>query len=150
MTIKFYAPEWGNTLPFAAFCRNVKQAGYDGVEMSLPFEIKEKRTILTILKDYDLELIGQYWQSLEKDLAEHAKNYERYLQNLIEAEPQFINCQTGKDYYTFAQNKHLFDLAARISKASGVKITHETHRGKSLFAAHITENYLTEMPDLRL
>ena len=150
MTIKFYAPEWGNTLLFADFCRNVKQVGYDGVEMSLPFETKEKREILTILKDYDLELIGQYWQSLEKDLAEHAKNYERYLQNLIEAEPQFINCQTGKDYYNFAQNKHLFDLAARISKASGVKIIHETHRGKSLFAAHITENYLAEIPDLRL
>ena len=66
MTIKFYTPQWGNTLPFAAFCQNVKQAGYDGVEMSLPFDIKEKREILTILKDYDLELIGQYWKYIKK------------------------------------------------------------------------------------
>ena len=150
MTIKFYAPHWGNTLSFASFCKNVKEAGYDGVEMHLPFEKKEKEDILAILKDYDLEFIGQYWQSVEKDLAEHATNYERYLYHLIEAQPQFINCQTGKDYYDFDQNKHLFDLAARVSKASGVKITHETHRGKSLFAAHITQHYLTKIPNLRL
>jgi hypothetical protein len=41
MKIKFYAPEWGNILPFEFFCRNVKAAGYDGVEMALPFDLEE-------------------------------------------------------------------------------------------------------------
>jgi hypothetical protein len=38
MPIKFYAPEWGNILPFDLFCRIVKAAGYDGVELALPLE----------------------------------------------------------------------------------------------------------------
>jgi len=150
MNIKFYAPHWGNTLPFDTFCKNVKSAGYDGVEMSLPFEKEEKQEILDNLKKNDLELIGQYWQSFERNPDEHAKNYEKFLWNLIDAKPVFINSQTGKDYFTFEQNKHLFDLAVRISEESGIRIIHETHRGKSLFAAHITHDYLTRIPNLRL
>lgn len=150
MQIKFYSPHWGNTLPFDTFCKNVKEAGYDGVEMALPFEKPEKRFLLDCLKNYDLELIGQYWQSLERDLDEHTKNYERYLRNLIEARPVFINCQTGKDYYTFEQNSQLFALARRLSEESGMKIIHETHRGKSLYACNITEQYLKQLPDLRI
>lgn len=150
MNIKFYAPHWGNTLPFDTFCKNVKAAGYDGVEMALPLEAAEKQEITTTLRKYELELIGQYFQSFESDLNDHAKNYEKYLRNLIEAEPVFINCQTGKDYFTFEQNAHLFALAAKLSNESGIKIIHETHRGKSLFAAHITREYLTKLPDLRI
>ncbi len=150
MSIKFYAPEWGNTLPFTTFCQHVKTAGYDGVEMALPLGTSERTEIVATLRDYDLELIGQYWQSVESDLTEHSRNYEKYLRNLIAADPIFINCQTGKDFFTFEQNKHLFELAANISAETGVKIIHETHRGKSLFAAHITKEYLTKLPDLRI
>lgn len=150
MPPKFYAPEWGNTLPFATFCQHVKTAGYDGIEMALPFESDEYQPILDILKEYDLELIGQYWQSFETDLDEHARSYERYLRHLAAARPVFINCQTGKDFFTFDQNNHLFELASRISAETGVKIIHETHRGKALFAAHIAQAYLANRPDLRI
>ncbi|MCE7064605.1 sugar phosphate isomerase/epimerase [Dyadobacter sp. CY326] len=150
MKIKFYAPEWGNTLPFDQFCQRVKAAGYDGVEMALPFEPKEKESILENLAKYGLELIGQYWQSIEADIDAHAANYEKYLTNLIAAKPIFINCQTGKDYFSFDQNERLFGLASSLSDASGIRIIHETHRGKSLFAAHITKDYLTKIPSLRI
>ncbi len=150
MNIKFYAPAWGNKLPFDTFCKNVKEAGYDGVEMALPFEAKEKQEILSTFKKYNLEFIGQYFQSFERDHDSHAENYEKYLRNLIAAKPVFVNCQTGKDYFSFEQNKHLFDLAASISKETGVRIIHETHRGKSLFAAHIAQNYFKQIHDLRI
>jgi len=150
MKIKFYAPHWGNTLPFNTFCQNVKAAGYEGVEMALPFEKEGKKEILDALQANELELIGQYWQSFERNLDEHAKNYAKYLRNLIEAEPVFINCQTGKDYFNFEQNSRLFELAAQMSAQSGIPIIHETHRGKSLYAANVTFDYLTRLPDLRI
>jgi sugar phosphate isomerase/epimerase len=150
MKVKFYAPQWGNTLPFDTFCQNVKTAGYDGVEMALPFDLEKNQEILSILEKYELELIGQYWQSFEKNIDEHANNYEKYLRHLTMANPVFINSQTGKDYFNFEQNKRLFDLAKRISEETGVKIIHETHRGKSLYAANITQDYLTKIPDLRI
>lgn len=148
--IKFFAPEWGNTLPFDIFCARVKEAGYDGVEMALPFEAVEKRRILDVLDAHGLSLIGQYWQSVERDVDDHARQYERYLNNLIEAKPVLINCQTGKDYFTFEENKRLFDLAAKLSIESGIPIIHETHRNKALYAAHVTRQFLSGLPDLRI
>ncbi|MGA0557970.1 sugar phosphate isomerase/epimerase family protein [Larkinella sp. VNQ87] len=150
MPIQFFAPAWGNTLPFDVFCRNVKAAGYDGVEMALPFEPDEKAAILASLAKHDLTLIGQYWQSLEADWDEHARHYEKYLRHLAEARPLFINCQTGKDFFSFDQNRRLIELADRIAAETGVKIIHETHRGKAFFAAHITRDYLQKMPGIRL
>lgn len=150
MKIKFYAPQWGNTLPFSMFCEKVKAAGYDGIEMALPFEVDERQLIVDTLHEYNLEFIGQYWQSFESDLDEHFRNYEKYLRHLITANPVFINCQTGKDYFSFEQNRRLIDLASQISAETGVTITHETHRGKALFAAHITRDYLSQLPDMRI
>lgn len=150
MRIKFYAPLWGNTLTFENFCSNVKEAGYDGVEMDLPLETRERDQLLAILREYDLELIGQYYQSFEADPKENLNAYEKYLKHLIAAEPVLINCQTGKDYFDFEDNLPLFQLADRLSKDSGIPITHETHRGKCLYAAPVAKRYFESLPDLRI
>jgi sugar phosphate isomerase/epimerase len=150
MTIQYFCPAWGNTLPFDEFCRRVKAAGYHGVEMPLPFEDAAKEAFLTALAKHGLAFLGQYYQSFEADLALHQRNYERHIRNLLSAKPVRVNCQTGKDYFTPAQNQTLFDLAARLAQESGVPILHETHRGKALFAAHLTREYLAVNPGLRL
>jgi hypothetical protein len=94
--------------------------------------------------------VGQYFQSFESDLKTHAENYEKYLRHLIEAAPVLINCQTGKDYFSFDQNKMLFELAGKLSRESGIPIIHETHRGKCLFAASIAKTYFSSLPDIRI
>ena len=64
--------------------------------------------------------------------------------------PLFINSQTGKDYYSFEQNRQLIKSASRIAAATGVPVVHETHRGKFSFAAHVTHDYLQRLPGLRI
>jgi sugar phosphate isomerase/epimerase len=150
MSLKFYAPLWGNTLPLETFCRNIKTAGYDGVELDVPFEEEKRKELVAILNDHELEMIAQYWQSSEKDWDTHARNFEAHLRNMITVNPVLINCQTGKDYYSFEQNKRLIELAAKISAYSGINIIHETHRNKCLYAAHVTQMYLSRIPDLRI
>lgn len=150
MKIKFYAPLWGNTLPFELFCKNVKEAGYNGIEMDLPWESKLKNNLLDTLKDHDLELIGQYFQSFESDPIANLRSYEKYLKHLMGANPVLINCQTGKDYFDFEENLPLFQLADRLSKESGIPITHETHRGKCLYAAPVAKKYFENLPELRI
>lgn len=150
-TIKYYCPRWGATDSWDAFCKRVKAAGYDGIEASLSSpQAPEKQEILEALKKHELELIGQYWQSREHNVDEHAIQYEAYLKSLATLKPKSINAQTGKDYFSFDENKKLFDIATRITKEYGIEVIHETHRGKALFAAHITKQYLEKFPDLRL
>ena len=58
-TIRFFCPRWGMAhLPFEDFVQKVKDAAYDGVEMDLPFDEKEKSGYLDTLKQYDLLLVG--------------------------------------------------------------------------------------------
>jgi sugar phosphate isomerase/epimerase len=150
MTPKFFAPEWGNTLPFDTFCKNVKEAGYDGIETAMPFDESERNHYIATLKKYDLEYVGQYYQSFEIDLKEHADSFEKHLYNMLKANPLIIDSQTGKDFFTYEQNEHLFDVARKFTNDTGVRVMHETHRGKSLFAAHISKNFLSKIEDLRI
>ena len=151
MEIHFYCPHWGSEdLPFEHFTRKVSEAGYRGVEMSLPLDKDEKSKITGVVKDAGLRLIAQHWETVDRDFKTHRKNYERRLRNLCEAEPVFVNSQTGKDYFSFEQNSLLIELAGKISGEYNIKILHETHRGKFSFAAHVAREYLEKIPDLRL
>ena len=151
MQIKFFCPHWGSeSLPFEEFLHKVKSEGYDGVEMSLPLDKNNFQEVVQLLENYELLLIGQHWETVERDISLHMKEYESRLYHLAEAKPLFINSQTGKDYYSFGQNESLIKRAAEIEKSTGVKIVHETHRGKFSFAAHVCKGYLEAIPELQL
>ncbi len=139
-------------MPYDTFLENVKRAGYDGVEMGLPFELSEveKSERLAGLKAHGLAFIGQHWQTIEPDFNVHLRVFEKHLFSIASGKPLFINSQTGKDYYSRQQNMILINRANEISRETGIKIIHETHRGKWSFAAHITKEYLTKHPDIRI
>ena len=139
MKINYFCTHWGNQLPFPKFCRNVVNAGYNGIEMDLPLVKKKRNEIVETLADHGLLLIGQYWQSLEKDFSLNEKNFKKHLYNLAEVNPVMINTQTGKDYFSFSQNMQLVNAAKTISAETGVEIVHETHRGKFLFNLQVFE-----------
>jgi hypothetical protein len=151
MKVLFFCPRWGQEqVEWDVFLQKVKRAGYDGLEASLPLDEKGKAVILEGLEKYKLHFIAQHYETTEKDFGIHCRQFERRLRNLASAKPLFINTQTGKDYYSFEQNSELIALARNISKETGVKIVHETHRGKFSFAAHIASRYFNEIEDLRI
>ncbi len=149
MQIKFFCPRWGSAnIPWDDFCKKVKDAGFDGVETPVPFGDAEQLEIMSALKKYDLLLIGQYYQSFEKDLDLDKENFKKHMESMAALKPLLIDAQTGKDYFTPAQNGELFQLATQITDNTGILIAHETHRGKALFAAHIAKELLTQNPDI--
>jgi len=151
MKLEFYYPRWGSeNIDWVHFCKKVKQAGYDGVETPIPESSDEQKRILDALKNNDLKLIGQYYQSFEKDFEVHKTNYIKELYILASAKPVKINAQTGKDYFSFEQNCELFAIANGIEQKTGIPICHETHRNKALFAAHIAHIFLQKLPDLKI
>lgn len=153
MTLKFFCPRWGSeALTWDAFFTKVKNAGYDGVEIGFPFSLNndEQQEILSGLKKHNLAVIGQHWQTVERDFALHQKTFEKHLLSLTKLNPLFINSQTGKDYFTVEQNLALMAIATKVTEKTSIKILHETHRGKWSFAAHITHQYLTNYPEIRI
>lgn len=151
MQIQFFCPRWGSEdIPYEIFFEKVKKAGYDGVEMALPLDAGERDHIVTLLRQIDLLLIGQHWECTLSDAAHYERDYERYLRNLAGVKPLLINSQTGKDFFSFERNVKLIQLADAIAEETGVKIVHETHRGKFSFSINVILPYLERLPDLRL
>ncbi|MNJ95485.1 Xylose isomerase-like TIM barrel [compost metagenome] len=151
MELEFYIPRWGNRhLSWADFASKAKLAGYAGVEAGLPVDEEEQLDMFKQLKENGLRWIGQHFETATADFAAHVRQFETRLYALAAANPVLINSQTGKDFFTFDQNSELIALAARISKETGVRILHETHRGKFSFCTSATLPYLQQYPDLRL
>ncbi|MEP6676804.1 MAG: sugar phosphate isomerase/epimerase [Ferruginibacter sp.] len=151
MKIKFFCPRWGQEQTnFETFCNKVKHAEYDGIEMSLPIDADERSAIVETMSAFNLELIAQHWETFTADFELHKTEYRTRLENLAGVNPVFINSQTGKDFFSYEQNVALIGIANEVAKERGIKIIHETHRGKFSFAAHITADYLKKNADLRL
>ena len=151
MKISFFCPRWGQAhISWEVFLYSVKSAGYDGIEASVPGDDNETAEMLAGLAKYDLKLIGQHWETVEPEFEKHYEEYEIRLRNLAAIKPILINSQTGKDHYSFEQNKKLISLAEEVAKETGIPVIHETHRGKFSFAAHITKQYLQNIAGLRI
>lgn len=151
MNIQFFCPRWGSeNLPYEAFFEKVKEAGYDGVEMALPLDEDERDEIVGLMKQYKLLLIGQHWECTLSPTETYEADYEKYLRNLAAVDPLFINSQSGKDFFSQEHNIQLIRLADQIARETGVKIVHETHRGKFSYAIVMMAPYLKALPELRL
>ena len=116
MRLLFFCPRWGQEhSSYDDFCNRVKVEGYDGIEAPVPYDVAERKEQETALSKYGLLLLGQYYQSFEKDFTEHKITYEKHLRHLLSAKPVKIDSQTEKDYFSLEQNKELFALAEKLS-----------------------------------
>jgi sugar phosphate isomerase/epimerase len=150
MHIKFFCPRWGANDAWEPFCKRVKEAGYDGVEVAVQFLDAAQRQEMTLaLKKYQLDFIIQALPPWS-DAAEHRQKFGGLLRELAALRPLFINSQTGKDFFTFEQNKQILAVADKVAEETGVKIVHETHRGKFSYAAAAVQQFLEKIPQLRL
>ncbi|MDE2427142.1 MAG: sugar phosphate isomerase/epimerase [Burkholderiales bacterium] len=150
--VRIFAPHWGSVhLSREAFIARVLDAGFDGIEMSLPTEDAERKAWTDAIAAAGLKLIAQQWETVfHTDFATHKSALENLLRNACAAQPLFVNSHTGKDFYSFAQNSELLDLADRISAETGIAIVHEIHRSR--FSGHpmLLLPYLVQRPQLAL
>lgn len=152
MNVEFYCPLWGSEeLPFETFCEKAKESGYDGAELSLPLnDTKKTDFMVNTLKQFDLKLLAQHWETIDPDIDTHRTNYRKRLEWLAAADPVFINSQTGRDWFNFEDNQRILQVAQEVSSETGVKIVHETHRGKFAFCAAKGREFAQANPELRL
>lgn len=153
LSIEYYCPRWGSEhLPWSDFAARVADAGYDGIEVALPRETPsaELDAAWDSAARHGLQVIAQHFDTYEADFDEHRRLYEAWFGQLAGRPVVKVNSQTGKDFFGFAQNSALFDVAAGFAEARGVEVVHETHRNKFSFAAHVTRDYLERLPGLRI
>jgi sugar phosphate isomerase/epimerase len=146
------ATDWGFNGNRDQFCAAVKKEGYDGIEAWWPAEASAQTELFEALKKYDLK-VGFLCGSGEAAHQEHLANFKRSIDACTATryqKPVYINCHSGRDFFTYEQNKLFIDHTTKSTKETGVPIYHETHRSRMLFAAHIARQFIERNPALRL
>lgn len=146
------ATNWGFEGTIRQFCEKAKKAGYDGIELWWPGDKKEQEQLFAALKEYQLEVgfLCGGWQSQPQEHLSTFKNAINEACGNTQQRPLYINCHSGKDYFTPAQNDAFIEFTTAKAKASGIPILHETHRGRILYSAPIALDFIKRHPELKL
>ena len=152
MKVKFICPTWGMDITnVSSVISQIKEAGYDGVEIGfLLKENQKQKEILQAASEENLIVIAQHYDTEKEIFNEYLDSYSEHLYFLASLNPYFINAQTGKDYFSFDENCLILEKAFAIEKETGVKIIHETHRGKFSYSIDALEKYLNQFRQLRI
>jgi len=150
--LKILATNWGFGGTIDEYCAKVKHDGYDGIEIWWPIEKKDQDALFAALKKNNLE-VGFLTAGSQSNYDEHFATFK----NMVDAaarntvqRPLYINCHSGRDYFSFEQNKTFIDHTLQLAKETGIKICHETHRSRILFAAPVARQYFDKIPELRI
>ena len=150
--LKIMATNWGFNGTMEEFCAKARKEGYNGIEVWWPSDKKAQDELFAALKNHGLEL-GFLCGGWQNNPAEHLDFFKKAIDeaagNTIQ-KPLYINCHSGRDHFSFDQNKQFIDHTTRLAKASGILICHETHRARIMFAAHVTRQYIEKIPELKL
>lgn len=150
--LKILATNWGFQGSLDDYCTKVKKEGYDGIEMWWPIEKREQDELFAALKKYGLE-VGFLTAGHESNYLQHFESFKTMISaaatNTIQM-PLYINCHSGKDFFSYDENKALIDYTTKLAEETGIKICHETHRSRMLFAAPVARKFMENIPELRI
>jgi sugar phosphate isomerase/epimerase len=148
-SLLIFATNWGFAGSWDEFASKIKQAGYDGMEVWWPGDEKNQNELFEALTKHKLQ-VGFLVGGGDKDFQKHLAQFQQNLSAAVKAKPVYINCHSGKDFFSFEQSKQFMDLTEKVNKETGVPIYHESHRGRILFAATIARQFIEKVPSLRL
>jgi sugar phosphate isomerase/epimerase len=150
--LKVLATNWGFAGTTDDFCKKAKAEDYDGIEIWWPMEKKGQDELFASLKKHNLA-VGFLAGSWESDYQKHFDVFKRMIDaaatNPVQ-KPLYINCHSGKDYFSYEENKAFIDHTTALAKQTGLLICHETHRSRMLFAAPVARQYMQQNPSLKL
>jgi sugar phosphate isomerase/epimerase len=150
--LKLLATNWGFEGTIDAYCDKVKKAGYDGIEIWWPLEKAGQDEVFAALKKYNLE-VGFLCAGHQTEFAEHYQYFKKMIDAAVSNQiqkPLYINCHSGKDFFSYDEGKTFIDYTIQLSQKTNIPIYHETHRSRLLFAAPVAKQYMQKIPGLRI
>jgi sugar phosphate isomerase/epimerase len=146
--LKIMATNWGFPGTTDEFCAKAKKEGYDGIEIWWPMEQK----LFAALKKHDLEvgfLVGAHQSAYKEHLDHFKKMIVAAATNKVQR-PLYINCHSGKDFFSPEENNAFISHTTSLAKQTGILICHETHRSRLLFCAPLSKQYIQKNPELKI
>lgn len=143
------ATNWGFNGSYDEFCAKAKAAGYDGAEIWWPGDEKSRAALFEALNKHGLKIAFLYGSG-ETDFQKHEEQFQKTFKNILDAKPIYVNCHSGKDFFSAEQNQKLIDFSYSAMGSTGIPVYHETHRGRALFSTPVTKNFINKSPQLKI
>ena len=157
MQIKYSFPYWGSDhLSPSDFITNIANEGFDGAELLLQPPNSFTDDFLLAIENFRKQYPDFYFICLQLPFPEnnsvdaHITVMEENFRKLSALNPLFINSHTGKDHFSFDDNCRIIEAAMNFSAKNGVRILHETHRGRFSFHAATLLAFLKKFPEMEL
>jgi sugar phosphate isomerase/epimerase len=150
--LKLLCTNWGFNGTMDAYCAKVKKEGYDGIEIWWPLEKTAQDELFTSLKNHELE-VGFLCAGSDSNYQKHFDQFVQMVDGAAKQNiqrPLYINCHSGRDYFSYEQGKTFIDHTTALAKSTAIKICHETHRSRLLFASPVARHYMETIPELRV
>lgn len=140
MKLEIYKALWGMSGRIEDQLDMIAEARYDGIEAVLP---ESPATFRRAIEARGLKYIALLF-------AEDADQLELGVGGAIDCGATQLTVHSGRDEMTFDEGAAYFEVALRIEEKYGVRMCHETHRGRILFTPWTTAAYLRKFPELKL
>ena len=144
-----FATNWGFNGSWDEFCSRIKKDGYDGAEAWYPAEENVRNEFLAAFEKHKLKF-GFLVGGSDNDYQKHLQQFKTMLEGAASLKPVYINCHSGRDHFSFDQNKAFIDFTAEVNAKTKVPVYHETHRGRILYSAPISRPFMEKHASLRL
>jgi hypothetical protein len=157
MVLDFFCPRWGfENTDWEEFLRQVKAAGFKGIEWFPYGESSDIEEVCLLLERYNLQF------SIVMTVVGETPDFESYLLKLEQqllalsqigknsVRPLFISAQVGREYFSEEQIHRCLSCCLGIGRDTGVPVYQETHRNKWSFAVHVMPQVLEKYPELLL
>lgn len=152
LDLTILATNWGFEGTLDAFCAKVKEEGYDGIEIWWPMDGNGQEELFAVLRKYGLK-VGFLCGAQQSSFREHYALFKKMVTDAATnglQKPLYINCHSGRDYFSYEENKIFIDYTTEVAQRTGIAICHETHRSRMLFAAPVARQYFEKHPELRI
>lgn len=143
------ATNWGFSGNWNEFCTKAKASGYDGVEVWYPAERGDREELLAALRAHNLQ-VGFLVAGSDKMPDKHFSQFKESLDAAVLLKPLYINCHSGRDHFSFDENRKFIELTTTVSRQHNVPVYHETHRSRILYSAAVARDFMEKIPELRL
>ncbi len=159
---------WSGPDDLAALVEQTRVGGFDGIEGAIPQQPAQRRELRQRLKDSNLIFIAEattgctprdnepkcqtdWWIPYrDRTLQEHLSDLQWTIEKAVAMGARFVSSMCGYDAWSWSQNLEFFSQALALEKQSGLTLSFETHRSRSLFNPWITRDLLNQFPDMKL
>lgn len=138
-----------DALPLEEFLRYTREAGFDGTEIHLPSLHASPDECCALHERYGLAFVAMITTEGATP-EEHCTTLAERYRDAIRYRPLLVNCHTGRDIFPLDENLRIFRAALALEQETGVRIFHETHRGRATWSAPATREILHALPELRI